>query len=67
MSDQRFKFKRDGLYERICIAADIAPRKDNRFGFFNRDELMQLLLKLTKGHIDIQTTEVKPCSSKKDK
>ena len=70
MGDQpikNFNMKRDGLYERICIAADITPRKGNIVGFFSRDELMQVLLKLTDGHIESQTTvEVKSCC-KKDK
>ncbi len=44
-------FKREGLYERVCTAAGIQPRERNPLGYLNNDEMMQVLLKLTKGRI----------------
>ena len=68
MKDPRFNMKRDGLYERICSAAGIESRKGNQLGYFSRDELMQVLLKLTNGQIKTQTPiEEKLCCNKKDK
>jgi hypothetical protein len=57
--DQKRIFKRDGLYEQICWAVGMVPRDKNFIGYFTRDELMQLLLKLNKGHL-----EARPCSKK---
>jgi hypothetical protein len=44
-------FRREGLYGRVCSAAGIQPREKNPLGYLNNDEMMQILIKLTKGRI----------------
>lgn len=52
-------YKRDGMYEQICRAAGVVPRNGsvtkNNTGYFTRDEMMVILIKLTKGHLGAQS------------
>ena len=52
-------YKRTGMYEQICRSAGIVPRgvnvTKNNSGYFTRDEMMVILIKLTKGHLGAQS------------
>ena len=52
-------YKRDGMYEQICRAVGVVPRSGsttkNNTGYFTRDEMMAVLIKLTKGHLGAQS------------
>ena len=48
-------FKRDGIYNQICIASGLKPRNQKRVGYFTRDELMQILLILKSGQLGVPT------------
>jgi hypothetical protein len=52
-------YKRTGMYEQICQAAGVVHRgkntTKNNTGYFTRDEMMAILIKLTKGHLGAQS------------